>query len=326
MTCYYPQPAYLPRPGDAHLTPNFDLRPVFESQIGKVGGIKAAEAYGWRRVILPCGNCIGCRLDRAATWAMRCMYEAQLHERNVFVTLTFNDANLSPDLSLHKEDYVLFMKRLRKYMKYHFNCDDVRFFHCGEYGDLNNRPHHHAILFNVDFPDKKLWKTGPNGNPYYRSEILEKLWPFGYSTVGNVTYQSCGYVARYVLKKVTGKKASREYYGDRVPPYITMSRRPGIAKEWFEKYWRDVYPNDFCITERGVMRKPPRYFDLLYDYLISFVIDSDLPTLDELKLLREEKAKLMDAKKYDTEFEKMNRLHIRALVKERQIESLKRSL
>lgn len=321
MVCYYPWKAWLPTPYNPNPKTG-DLRPTISHPF--VNAQTAIKA-GWREIQLPCGQCIGCRLEKAAQWAMRCMHESQLYECNAFITLTFSDEHLAPDLSLHKEDFVLFMKRLRKYMKYHFNCQDVRFFHCGEYGDLNSRPHHHAILFNVDFPDRVLWKQGVNKVPIYRSEILEKLWPYGYSSIGNVTYQSCGYVARYVLKKVTGKK-SQEYYGNRVPPYITMSRRPGIGKNWMLKYYRDVYPNDFCVTSNGSVRKPPRYYDDIYDYLITYVLESDLPTLEEIKHLREEKAKLMDAKKYDSEKEKMDRLNVRAIVKERQIESLKRSL
>lgn len=313
MTCYHPVKAYLPP--DGCVNPKTGNRRLsFNPPVGSV-------ALGWQEVKVPCGSCIGCRLDKAATWAMRCMHESQLHERNVFITLTFNDENLNPDMSLHKEDYVNFMKRLRKQLG-----DGIRFFHCGEYGDLNQRPHHHAILFNCDFEDKVLWQEKTNGVRIYRSPTLERLWPFGYSSIGNVTYQSCGYVARYCLKKITGKQ-SEEYYKGRIPPYITMSRRPGIGREWFNKYWRDVYPNDFCVVEKGHLRKPPRYYDEIYSYLSTFVLDDDkLPSLDELKEKRKERAIELDNKKYDDEYEKYTRLDTREIVKERQIEGLKRGL
>lgn len=63
---------------------------------------------------LPCGACVGCRLERARQWAMRCMDEASLHKENSFITLTFNDANLPMNRSLDVGIFQKFMKRLRK--------------------------------------------------------------------------------------------------------------------------------------------------------------------------------------------------------------------
>ena len=100
----------------------------------------------------------------------------------------------------------------------------VRFFHCGEYGELLYRPHYHACLFGFDFSDKVLWSTR-GGVRLYRSKILEKLWTFGFSTIGDVTFESAAYVARYCTKKITGDKAD-EHYNGRSPEYVTMSRPP----------------------------------------------------------------------------------------------------
>jgi len=63
---------------------------------------------------LPCNTCIGCRLDRARQWAMRCMDEASLYRDNSFITLTFNDENLPDNRSLDVSIFQKFMKRLRK--------------------------------------------------------------------------------------------------------------------------------------------------------------------------------------------------------------------
>lgn len=320
MTCYFPRIAYLPPHGEVN--PNTgDGRISFNPPVGW-------RQIGWREITVPCGQCIGCRLDKTSMWALRCMHESHLHEMNCFITLTFNDDNLAPDMSLHKEDFVNFMKRLRDYFDNHYSSK-IRFFHSGEYGDKNFRPHHHAILFGVDFPDKKVWQKRPNGSIMYRSEILEKLWPYGYSSVGSVTYQSCGYVARYCLKKITGKAAA-EYYAGRVPPYLTMSRRPGIGREWFLKYWRDVYPNDFCVTADGHLKKPPRYYDEIYRYLVEECLDpqeyGELPLFEEIKHRREKKSRELDAKRYDSLCEKYERLRVQSVVKERKIESLKRDI
>lgn len=218
-------------------------------------------------VTLPCGQCVGCRLERSRQWAMRCYHEASLFEHNCFITLTFNSQHLPEDMSLDVRDWQLFMKKLRK--KY---GSGIRFFHCGEYGSHKGRPHYHACLFNFDFPDKKLWQI-KNGYPLYRSPSLEELWPYGYSTIGEVTFESAAYVARYIMKKITGEAAEEHYQYvdpetgeifDRKPEYTTMSRRPGIGKKWFEQFASDVYPSDFVVVN-GKKLKPPKYYDGLFE-------------------------------------------------------------
>jgi len=262
------------------------------------------DGYYDRMVKLPCGQCIGCRLERSRQWAVRCVHEASLYDENCFITLTFNDANINLKGSLVKRDFQLFMKRLRKM----FSPRKIRFFHCGEYGELLKRPHHHACLFNFDFPDKVLWSEN-NGVKLYRSEILEKLWPYGYCTVGEVNFESAAYVARYVLKKVTGKKADEHYKG-RVPEYVTMSRRPGIGDGWIAKFSDDVYPLDFIVV-RGVKCKPPKYYDYKYDL-------TNHESMSIIEGNRERKAKHDPNSRSD-------RLMVREEVKKSRINLLKRS-
>lgn len=204
---------------------------------------------------LPCGQCIGCRVARSREWATRMLHEASLHDQNCFITLTYNPENLPEDGSLHKKHFQDFMKRLRK----RFKGQKIRYFHCGEYGSKLGRPHYHAILFGFDFFDKELFSISGN-NRVYRSPVLEQLWPFGFSTIGDVTFESCAYVARYVIKKVTGDRAS-EHYGDKLPEYITMSLKPGIGFGWFEKYRTDIYPHDFVVLADGRKLKTPRFYD-----------------------------------------------------------------
>jgi len=215
------------------------------------------EGYYDFPVDLPCGQCIGCRLERSRQWAIRCSHEAALHDDNCFITLTYDDVNLPSDGSLNKKHFQDFMKRLR----FRFGSG-IRFFHCGEYGEKFARPHYHACLFNFDFPDKLLWKT-VGENRLYRSEALEELWPFGFSTIGSVTFESAAYVARYITKKVTGDRAGG-HYGGRVAEYTTMSRRPGIAKGWLERFRSDVYPSDFVVLREKKM-KPPKYYDRQFE-------------------------------------------------------------
>jgi hypothetical protein len=163
----------------------------------------------------------------------------------------------------------------------------------GEYGENFGRPHFHACIFGHDFYDKKLWKRTPSGSLLYRSEHLETLWPFGYSSVGDVNFESAAYVARYIMKKVTGKKAHEHYEqidddsGEivkRVPEFNKMSLKPGIGAEWYKKFKSDVYPHDYVIV-RGKKMKPPKAYDKMYK--------KDNPyEYDELLYNREKNAKL----------------------------------
>lgn len=144
----------------------------------------------------------------------------------------------------------------------------IRYFHCGEYGEKFGRPHHHACLFNFAFPDQELLRITPQGNRVYVSKILSDLWPYGIHEIGEVTYQSAAYVARYILKKVNGPAAWLHYErGEKLPEYITMSRNPGIGSSWFKQYHSDVFPHDRVTTEEGLEFMPPKYYDKKYELL-----------------------------------------------------------
>lgn len=246
MPCYYPLSAYRSRTGRDPKTGSWPI--VF----------KARDGYVDLPVTVPCGQCHGCRLERSRQWAIRCLHEASLHQDNCYLTLTYAPEYLPADRSLNKRDICLFMKRLRKRFG-----DGIRFFQCGEYGEDFNRPHHHVLLFGFDFPDRKYW-CNSHGFRLYRSAILEELWPFGHCTIGNVTFESAAYVARYIMKKMNGDKAASHYNG-RLPEFITMSRRPGIAHDWITQFKDDVYPNDKCVVRPGFIAKPPKYYDRVFD-------------------------------------------------------------
>lgn len=225
----------------------------------------------YRTLSLPCGQCIGCRLTRSRHWAIRCMHEAAVWERNVFVTLTYADEHLPDNGQLLYSDFQKFMKRLRKMAR-----RPVRFFACGEYGELDFRPHFHACLFNWDFVDKKYWRTTEAGSRSYRSLSLEALWPFGHCEIGDVTLESAGYVARYCVKKVTGKLAESHYSRlnletgelySLTPEMCHMSLKPGIGALWLGKFFSDVYPNGRVLAN-GVKVKAPRFYDKRFKELM----------------------------------------------------------
>lgn len=233
------------------------------------GQIKFTRNGAWsdRPVTVGCGQCIGCRLDRSRGWAIRCMHEAQMHETSSFVTLTYDDEHLPPDNGLDVEHWQEFAQRFRDQL------GKFRYFHCGEYGDNNRRPHYHAAIFGHDFrSDRDMLRTTPH--ELWTSPSLEALWGKGYVTVGNLTVESAAYVARYVTKKLTGEAGNNHYQwvdpatGESralKPPYATMSRRPGLGSKWLEKYHGDVYPDDFVVTSDGKKMRTPKFYDDWYE-------------------------------------------------------------
>lgn len=232
------------------------------------GGITLVPRAGYADmpIKLPCGQCIGCRTARSKEWAVRINHEAKLHESNCFVTLTYSDECLPEDFSVSIRAVQLFMKRLRKLLS--ARGIKVRFFACGEYGEDNYRPHYHIMIFGYDFPDKSIWRRTGSGHYTYVSKELQQLWPLGFSDIGNVTFQSAAYVARYILKKVTGAPAEEHYRrvhpitGEEVvvrPEFILMSTKPGIGSSWFERFQCDAFPSDFLIVD-GKRVPVPRYY------------------------------------------------------------------
>lgn len=204
---------------------------------------------------LPCGRCIGCRLERSRQWAVRIMHESELHQCNCFLTLTYK--NVPFDGSLNVEDCQKFLKRLRAKL----DPIKVRFFLCGEYGENLSRPHYHAIIFGYDFPDKVPCKQAGD-YCLYESELLNSVWGHGLAWIGEVSFESASYVANYATKKITGDK-SESYYCGRRPEFLLMSRRPGIGRGWIDKFRSDVYPSDEVIVREHSTR-PPRYYDNVF--------------------------------------------------------------
>lgn len=219
-----------------------------------------AKKHIWFEQPMPCLQCVGCRLENSRQLAIRCVHEASLHEQNCWLTLTYSPENLrllwNCQPTLVKKDFQDFIKRLR----YHIDAK-IRYLHCGEYGEKFNRPHYHALIFGFDFKDKAKYKKY-NGNQYYTSHTLTKLWGLGHAVIGEITPESSAYTTRYALKKITGEQAKNHYEG-RQPEYITMSLKPAIGLEWYNIHKDEIYPNDY-VDFKGYKAKPPRYYDKKY--------------------------------------------------------------
>lgn len=240
-----------------------------------------------------------------------------MHEGNSFVTLTYSEDNIPPDFSLRYKDFQLFMKRLRK----EFAPQKIRFYMCGEYGETYSRPHFHACLFGAFFSDRYSWRKSPSGFDLYRSPTLERLWTAGSAEIGDVTFESAAYVARYIMKKVNGDAAMEHYKvvdsetGEiywREPEFTKMSLKPGIGFRWFEKYRGDVFPHDRVIS-RGIAATPPRY----YSDLLKLVDESMFMDIKEKRL-----AKAAELSHDNT----VERLRVKEKVCNARVSQLKRSV
>lgn len=271
MACFHPVSAFQPLAG---------------------GPLLFRERKDCKAIQIACGQCIGCRLQRSSSWALRIMHESKSHASNCFITLTYSDSHLPDNNSLRYSDFQLFFKRLRKKFG-----NGVRFYMCGEYGERFDRPHFHACIFGLDFDDKKVFSKSPSGHLIYTSDVLDNLWGKGFASTADLTFESAAYVARYVCKKVTGNNAESHYERVNVltgelfsvvPEFAKMSLKPGIGASWLRKYESDVTSGDYIVYD-GRKLRVPRYYDKLVNRGDELLTDSACKLRDEMvSIFREE--------------------------------------
>lgn len=264
MPCFFPRP-YAVR----------GINPLTGKKIIKV---LPGTASPYDENAFACRKCTGCRLERSRQWAMRCVHEMKSHRNNCFITLTYRPADLPPGGSLVKRDVQLFVKKLRK--KYGAG---LRYYYCGEYGEQMRRPHYHMILFGKDFDDRHSPRKGESGEVVYQSHSLSKLWDKGFSYVGEATFESAAYVARYIMKKQFGKSSVSHYKG-LTPEFTDMSRRPGIGKAWWDRYQPGKINPD-QVVHKGKAWKVPEFYDRQME-------KHDEVTFKEIKAERKNKKQL----------------------------------
>jgi len=213
---------------------------------------------------VPCGQCIGCRLERSRQWALRITLESKLYDENSFVLLTYDNDHVPKTekgyLTLDKIHVQDFIRKLR----YTFFSEKIRYFACGEYGDHFSRPHYHVCFLGFRPPELERSINTDKGSPTYTSKIFTNLWGHGLTSISDLTFESAAYASRYVCKKVTGKKEWWHYRG-RQSEFALMSRRPGIGKPFFDLYQNDIYGNRDSVHCRRNTCKPPRYYDKLLE-------------------------------------------------------------
>lgn len=288
MSCFHPLKGFKigvhPSGKPKYKICSYDTKYVVKNRLGEYVNVYSEISSDCLNPIIrdyidiPCGKCVGCLLDRSRDWASRCMLEAQYHDHNCFITLTYNDDHLpdkrdmiddltgeiseSPFRSLQKRDFQLFMKRLRKDLE----PIKIRYFACGEYGSKTYRPHYHAIIFGYDFPDRKLLKENFRGEKYYISDQLSRAWsdssnnPLGNVLVTDISYDTCAYVARYCLKKQNNDLSLFYDIYNLDKEFTLMSRKPGIGRAFYDDKKNLIYEGDRIVLfdNKGVkIVRPP---------------------------------------------------------------------
>ncbi len=269
------------------------------------GGWQYHKGNAAQKLQVACGQCLGCRVDHATMWTIRIVHESYLHldnHGNSWVTLTYRDASACTDEQFRNRHYIpekgsltpshvsKFIRALRK-----GNADHkIRYFYCGEYGSETQRPHYHLCLFNHSFNDVQLFKDD-EGLYTYTSPSLEKLWPWGFSTVSELNYRTAAYTAGYIFSKITGQKAQDHYlrcdeHGEAywlLPEYTRMStgnKNPpcGLGAEFYEKFQTDIFPADESpVPGHGIVKLVPRYYQ-------NILQSTDPSCLELVKQLRQQ--------------------------------------
>lgn len=188
-----------------------------------------------------------------------------MHKASSFLTLTFDDQHLPKFGQLEKKPLVDFFKRLRYFY------GPFRYVACGEYGELHRRPHYHVALFGMDFAsDRLLYREARGGQPLYTSSSLSRAWTAGNALIGDLTFESAAYIARYITKRVQGPGASPlplacdPDTGELVmpnPEFLLCSRRPFIGYDWWRQYgYKDSFVHGRVITAQGTPAPVPRAY------------------------------------------------------------------
>ena len=275
MSCYYPIPAWQARPG---AKPKLYYKPKFTE--------------GGTHIQLNCGRCLGCKQSKALGWSLRCEAELSRYKWSIYATFTYDDEHCPPDRNLDYSDFQGFMHRTRKYKVRELASDiggilvdkRIPFIVCGEYGDLKERPHFHAILFDFCPHDTRVACTRGDFT-IYKSKILTDLWGKGIVEFAMATPSAAKYIAQYTMKKIYGKPARNAYEVlnrdtgeiiDRIPEFIHSSKRPALGLNFIERessldyvYGHSSNPKQRGIPQITTREKPtrflppPKYYDVI---------------------------------------------------------------
>lgn len=301
------------------------------------------DNFWYKYTIIPCKNCIGCRLDYSKEWANRGYLEAKTHINNWFITLTYSDDNIEILDEMETKDGVTywndgnwtgtlvpsdlkkFLKKFRRHMEYYHCLKNIRYMACGEYGGETKRPHYHLIIFNCALPPDSFYNARIiNKETYWQNTIIEKCWKQGISNISEATWNNIAYTARYITKKINGKNSEDEYASEgHIKEFFRVSLKPAIGKEYYDKHKEEIYKRDEIIirNKQGTISiKPPKYYDKLYE-------KENPKHYEEIKKRRKEQAKNTNAVIDKTHsLGRLQYLEIQERTKAEQASKLKRNL
>lgn len=292
MSCYHPYVGFDYGINEETGKKNIKVLPV-------VGNLKETLDANPGSMLIPCGKCIGCRMDYSRRWADRMMLEYESAGSGIFVTLTYDCRHVvnlvgenivdctypeientkqcplnyacgekcKRDGSLFADHLTTFMKDLREDLRHNYG-KYIRFFGVGEYGSWENthRPHYHYILFGIGLDDLKN-KVFVGFNELrqagYTDPLISDHWPYGIVHITDVSWKSCAYVARYTTKKALDP--SNDDFLDLLGKnhmFSRMSRRPGIGKPYLDEHPGCLdYQNIYLSTPDGAKKvNIPKYF------------------------------------------------------------------
>lgn len=227
---------------------------------------KLESKYGKENVLkFPCGKCAACKEAYRADWSVRCDMEARYHKDNCFLTLTYR-----PEVCPKYVSKGHIRRFIRKLRSQGINCS---YFSCGEYGELNGRPHYHIILFGYFPPDAVLVPGAKtkSGFEVYHSVFLDKVWNKGFVDVNNFSQDTAFYVAGYVNKK-TGN-----YDG-----FLNMSN--GLGYQYMIDNFHELFKSRSYIARSGRVHFLPRAFKRICEKLGYFHEEDPLTVINLRKI------------------------------------------
>lgn len=197
------------------------------------------EKYGRENVLfLPCGECEACRLKYRENWSIRCEMESMMHDKNCFMTLTYDDKHLLKDPS-RRELRLFFMQLWKRKI-------DFTYFACGEKGTRTNRSHYHVALFGY-VPDDLKYYGQSNGTSLFTSKFINDIWKRGNVLIGYFDKGAAYYIAGYVKKKEDSDN------------FLMMSK--GLGFDFMRKNVDKLFKYQNYVGLNGKVHSLPRYFE-----------------------------------------------------------------
>lgn len=267
--------------------------------------IKNPDKFGVPRLTVPCGKCIFCLSRKRIEWFVRVKNEYQNASSAFFITLTYDDEKLkyherSNKISLSVIDIQLYMKRLRKAIvtahrkrlrnernvskplgslqnkvsEIALKCPNIKYYFVGEYGSETNRPHYHAIIFNVDIGLKHL---------------IAEAWNWGFVRIDQVNDASIMYVCKYIISKYN-EYVDIETGEFRQKPFALISKSLGIDYVSTHKKFHRETGRFYVEMEEGKKYPLPRYYKekIFTKNQIRKHAKETQKNLDEIEITRQE--------------------------------------